>query len=43
MIVMQDMTFGMEKACVADFKIGCKLFEDSAAKNKKAKMQAYSR
>jgi hypothetical protein len=25
-----------------DFKIGCKLFEDSAAKNKKAKMQAYS-
>jgi hypothetical protein len=52
MIVMQNMVFrgssnsplthGMDMACVADFKIGCKLFEDSAAKNKKAKMQAYS-
>lgn len=47
------MTSEMKKPCVADFKasafaltqalqIGCKLFEDTANKNKKAKMQAYA-
>ncbi|KAI8806700.1 hypothetical protein BJ742DRAFT_355779 [Cladochytrium replicatum] len=42
MILMEDLCFPFKKPCVADIKLGPKLYEDSATTYKKTYMTAYA-